>query len=129
MTQGKNLSLMVVDDEEMNTMILGRRLRKEGYEVLEACDGLDAISKIVSAETRPHLILMDLMMPRLDGWEACKQIKAKYPEIKIIAVSAKVDEEVRSQASGFDGFCSKPVNFKTMLEKVESLLPAKDGAA
>ena len=128
MTTSKKLTLLLVDDEKMNTMILSRRLRKEGYIVDEACDGVEAVDSVLN-KAKPDLILMDLMMPRMDGWEATKKIKAKFPDVKIIAVSAKVDEELHVLEQDFDGFCPKPINFKVLLKKIEQAFKADPNVA
>ncbi|SMF76352.1 response regulator [Pseudobacteriovorax antillogorgiicola] len=120
MTQ-KKVTLLLVDDEKMNTMILSRRLRKEGFDIDEAGDGQQAVASVLNKH-KPDLILMDLMMPVMDGWEATKQIKQKFPDVKIIAVSAKVDEEFHTIEQGFDGFCAKPINFKVLIKKIEQVL-------
>ena len=94
MTEENVIRLLLVDDERMNTLILAKRLKKEGYVTTEAFDGVEAV-EAASKDPQPMIVLMDLMMPRMDGWEATKIIKEKYPHIKILAVSAKVDEEQR----------------------------------
>lgn len=125
----KKQTVLVVDDEVMNVMILSRRLKKEGFVVEEASDGQVAIDMVSAAADIPDIVLMDLMMPNLDGWEATKKLKEKFPHIKVIAVSAKVDEEMRSAQNGFDDFCPKPVNFKLLISKIEQVLQAEEGAA
>ena len=114
-------SVMVVDDEKMNSTILVRRLNKKGFTVYEAYDGKEALDAIIS-DPFPDLVLMDLMMPIMDGWEATRQIKDLFPKCKVIAVSAKLNEADNYKKNGFDGFCAKPVDFQCLLEKIDLVL-------
>lgn len=119
---GEGLTILLVDDEVMNSMILQRRLKKEGFQVEIAGHGEEAVS-YVKANPVPALILMDLMMPIMDGWEASRLIKDHNPAIPIIAVSAKVDEE--NSPNIFDDFCPKPINFEFLIQKMKLYLEAK----
>ena len=84
-------SLVIVDDEPMNSMILNRRLSRKGFRVVEAYNGEEALNEIAK-NPQSKLVLMDLMMPVMDGWQASEFIKERYPDLKITAVSAHIGE-------------------------------------
>ena len=111
--------ILLVDDEAMNSMILTRRLRKQGFIVETASNGQEAVD-YMEQNPKPDVILMDLMMPVMDGWQSSEIIKEKFPDLGIIAVSAKTDEDV--SANKFDEFCSKPVNFDVLLKQIEKFI-------
>ena len=122
--------ILLVEDNEMNRDMLSRRLRKKGYEVLIAVDGQEGVTM---AQTQtPALILMDMGLPVLDGWEATRQLKAApatraIPIIGLSAHAMAVDRE-RAMAVGCDDFDTKPVELTRLLEKIEALLPRAAGA-
>jgi two-component system, cell cycle response regulator DivK len=112
--------LLLVEDNEMNRDMLSRRLERKGFTVVMAIDGAQALVMAVSES--PALILMDMSLPVLDGWEATRQLKAS-PEtrhIPIIALTAhamSADEE-RARAVGCDDFDTKPIELPRLLEKI-----------
>jgi two-component system cell cycle response regulator DivK len=113
-----------VEDNEINRDMLSRRLSRRGYSVTIAADGAQAIE--IAARTLPDLILMDMSMPVLDGWEASRRLKAN-PElcrIPIIALTAHAMSDDRSKAmeAGCDEYDTKPVEFSRLLQKMEALL-------
>jgi two-component system cell cycle response regulator DivK len=116
--------ILLVEDNEMNRDMLSRRLQKKGYDVVVAVDGEEAVAK---AQTQaPALILMDLSLPGIDGWEATRRLKAA-PEtraIPVIALTAHAMATDRDQAlaAGCDDFDIKPVEFPRLLAKIETLL-------
>jgi two-component system, cell cycle response regulator DivK len=116
--------ILVVDDDEMNRDMLSRRLLRKGYEVLLAVNGVEAIEKAVS--DRPELILMDLSMPVLDGYEATRRLKAEAEtaDIPIIGLSAHamVGDREKALAAGCDDYDTKPVELPRLLGKVETFL-------
>jgi len=117
--------ILYVEDDDNIVYMLKPRLEREGYEVLIAVDGKEGID--LANNRNPDLILMDLELPVLDGWEASKHLK-KDPNTKhipIIALSARVMEEDRSRAidAGCDDFESKPVDFDSLMKKIHSFLP------
>lgn len=123
------MKILYVEDDDNNIYVLKNRLARAGYTVLVATDGEKGIA-MATAE-QPDLILMDLRMPVLDGWEATKRIKAQ-PEtrhIPIIALTAHAMSGDREQAlaAGCDDFDTKPVEMPRLLEKIRALLPG--GAA
>ena len=124
--------ILLVEDNEPSRDALGRRLQRRGYEVVPAVDGQEAVS--TAREVKPDLILMDLGLPVIDGWEATRQLKAHAStnRIPIIVLSAHAMTNDREQAlhAGADDFDSKPVHFERLIEKIEDLLgqiaPARD---
>jgi CheY-like chemotaxis protein len=117
-------SILVVEDNEMNRDVLSRRLMRRGFRVLVASDGHSGI-EIARAE-QPHLILMDLAMPNVDGWECARRLKGEEStrSIPIIALSAHamLGERQKALAAGCDDFDTKPVDFQALLEKMDRLL-------
>jgi CheY-like chemotaxis protein len=120
--------ILYVEDNEDNIYVIKNRLGRAGYTVLIATDGEQGVS--MAAAERPDLILMDLRLPVLDGWEATRRIKAQ-PEtrdIPIIALTAHAMTGDREKAleAGCDDFDTKPVEMPRLLEKVRALLPKKE---
>jgi len=123
--------ILLVEDNEMNRDMLSRRLMRRGYEVLLAEDGAQGVA--VTAAERPDLVLMDMSLPVLDGWEATRRLKAA-PEtrsIPVIALTAHAMTSDRDKASaaGCDEFDTKPVELPRLLEKIERLLRLRAQAA
>lgn len=121
--------ILLVDDEEMNRDMLSRRLTRRGYEVVTAVDGEDACEK--AAQLQPDLILMDMRMPVIDGYEATHRLRqspqtALIPVIGLTAQAMSGDRE-RVLEAGCNAYESKPIEFVKLLETIESLLPG--GAA
>ncbi len=118
--------ILYVEDNEDNVYMLHQRLAKEGHDVLVARDGVEGL-RTANAEL-PDLIIMDLVLPELDGWEAARRLKAdpKTKEIPIIALTACVmpGDENRAREAGCDDFDSKPVDFDRLLSKINELLVA-----
>ena len=113
--------ILIVEDNEMNRDMLGRRLERRGFEIDFALDGQEGLDKM--RERKPDLVLMDMGLPVLDGWEATTKAK-EDPEISgipIIALIAHAMEHDRQKAldCGADDFDTKPVDFKRLLEKIE----------
>src|SRR5512136_2721196 len=117
-------TILLVEDNEMNWDMLSRRLRRKGYDVLIATDGQAGID-MARAEA-PALILMDMSLPVVDGWEATRQLKgmAETRAIPIIALTAHAMAGDRDQALavGCDDYDSKPVEFERLLGKIKDLL-------
>lgn len=113
--------ILVVDDNVNNVDLLVKRFSKLGFDCFKAFDGKEAIK--VTQEENPDIILMDLQMPVLDGWEATEQIKnlPNHQKTPIIAVSAHTLREgiERAYKNGCDGFIAKPVNFKNLVKTIE----------
>ncbi len=118
--------VLLVEDSEMNWDMLSRRLVRQGYEVLVATDGKQGVEMALSEA--PDLILMDMSLPVLDGWEATRQIKAapETQSIPIIALTAHAMRGDREQAlaAGCDDYETKPIEFQRLLQKMQVLLQA-----
>ena len=110
----------------MNRDVLSRRLLRQGYDVLIATAGLDGLR--MAEDARPDLILMDLGMPDIDGWECARRLKAEIATsaIPIIALTAHamLDDRQKALDAGCDDFDTKPINFSGLLEKMNRLLYA-----
>ena len=116
--------ILLVEDNEMNLDMLSRRLKRKKFEVLSAVDGQAGIE--VAAAERPDLILMDMSLPVIDGWEATRRLKADpdTASIPVIALTAHAMAEDRKKAlaAGCDEYDTKPVEFKRLLRKIAALL-------
>jgi len=116
--------ILLVEDNEMNRDMLSRRLQKRGYEVVIAMDGQQGVT-LAHAEA-PALIVMDMSLPVLDGWEATRQLKAAPATrtIPIIALTAHAmaGDRERAQEAGADDFDTKPAELPRLLEKIAALL-------
>jgi two-component system, cell cycle response regulator DivK len=116
--------ILLVEDNEMNRDMLSRRLARRGYEVLVAVDGETGVE--VATREAPALILMDMSLPGLDGWEATRRIKASptTQAIGIIALTAHAmaGDREKALAAGCDDFDTKPVDFERLLTKIQTLL-------
>jgi two-component system cell cycle response regulator DivK len=116
--------LLLVEDNEMNRDMLSRRLIKRGFEVVLAVDGQQGVD--MAGQETPDLILMDMSLPVIDGWEASRQLKAaaETARIPIIALTAHAMEGDREKAleAGCDDYDTKPIDLPRLLGKIESLL-------
>ncbi len=116
--------ILLVEDNEMNRDMLSRRLARRNFEVVHALTGREAIEKAVSL--LPDLILMDLSLPDVDGWEATRRIKeqAATAAIPVIALTAHAMAGDREKAleAGANDYDTKPVEFTRLLQKIECLL-------
>ena len=116
--------ILLIEDNEMNRDMLTRRLERKGYEVVIAVDGQAGID--MASSTSPDIILMDLSLPVIDGWEATRKIKAdpSTQSIPVIALTAHAmaGDEQKALEAGCDDYDTKPVNFSRLLGKIENLL-------
>jgi len=116
--------ILLVEDNDMNRDMLSRRLARKGYETVEAVDGQQGIESARSAH--PDLILMDMSLPVLDGWEATRRLKADAETrgIPVIALTAHAMAGDRERAldAGCDDYDTKPIEFPSLLAKIEALL-------
>lgn len=122
--------ILLVEDNEMNRDMLSRRLARREYEVLVAVDGKEGV--VMAGSEAPDLILMDMSLPVMDGWEATRQLKAS-PETKaipIIALTAHAMSGDREKAmeAGCDDYDTKPIELPRLLAKMEALLREKKAA-
>jgi CheY-like chemotaxis protein len=118
--------ILLVEDNEMNRDMLSRRLERRGYDVAIAVDGKEGIEKAQSGNF--DLVLMDMSLPEIDGWEATRQLRAqpateKLPIIALTAHAMAGDREKALEA-GCDDYDTKPIEFKRLLSKIEALLNA-----
>ena len=116
--------ILLVEDNEMNRNMLTRRLERKGFEVVIAVDGQSGID--MASSNSPDLILMDLSLPIIDGWEATRKIKTDpaTQSIPVIALTAHAmaGDEKRALEAGCDDYDTKPVNFNRLLDKIGNLL-------
>ena len=123
--------ILLVEDNEMNRDMLSRRLQRRGYEVIVAVDGEEGVARARS--DAPDLVIMDMSLPVLDGWEATRQIKAtpETASIPVIALTAHVlsGDRERALEVGCDDFDTKPIDLPRLLSKVEALLDAAGGSS
>ena len=119
--------ILLVEDNEMNRDMLSRRLQRRGYEVVTAHDGEQG--HLLASSEEPDLILMDISLPEMNGWEVTRLLKANEQtrHIPIIALTAHalVTDREKAFESGCDDYDTKPVEFKRLSEKIETLLGEK----
>src|SRR5665213_2593808 len=116
--------ILLVEDNEMNRDMLSRRLVRNGFEVVIAVDGGQGVA--MAASEKPDLILMDMSLPVLDGWEATRRVKSDpaTQAIPVIALTAHAmaEDKEKSLAAGCDDFDTKPVELPRLLAKIQALL-------
>ena len=117
-------TILIVEDNELNRDMLSRRLQRSGYEVLLAVDGEDGLD--VARAKAPDLVLMDMSLPTVDGWEATRRLKADdvLRHIPVIALTAHAMSNDREKAieAGCDDYDTKPIELPRLLAKMEALL-------
>ena len=116
--------VLIVEDNELNRDMLSRRLTRRGYEVMLARDGAEGIA--TATETQPDIVLMDMSLPVVDGWEATRRLKLSpaTAAIPIIALTAHAmtGDEAKARDAGCDDFDTKPVDLERLLGKIEHWL-------
>lgn len=123
----KQETILVVDDNPDNVEILSAFLESRGYRVMSAADGKSALSMV--EEAQPALVLLDVMMPGMDGWQVCRTIKA-HPEYgsatRVVMVTARggFEDKFEGMRSGADDYVVKPVDLAELADKVERNLAA-----
>jgi CheY-like chemotaxis protein len=117
--------ILLVEDNEMNRDMLSRRLQRKGYEVVIAVDGLEGVR--MAESEKPDVILLDMSLPEIDGWEAARRIRAGGVAASIIALTAHAmsGDREKALAAGCDDYDTKPVELSRLLEKIEALLARK----
>lgn len=117
--------ILLVEDNEMNRDMLSRRLKRRGYEVIIAVDGLQGVA--MASSEHPDLVLMDMSLPVMDGWEATKTIKANPDTscIPVIALTAHAMSGDRTKAleAGCNDYDTKPIELSRLLAKIQAFLP------
>ena len=116
--------ILLVEDNDMNRDMLSRRLQRKGHEVLLAADGMQAI--LMAESELPDLILLDMSLPVIDGWEAARRLKAspttaRVPIVALTAHAMAGDRE-KALAAGCDDYDTKPVVLERLLEKITAVL-------
>jgi CheY-like chemotaxis protein len=123
--------ILIVEDNAINREMLTRRLARNGYDVVTAVDGENALA--VARERTPDLVLMDMSLPVLDGWEAARRMKADQglKQMPIIALTAHAMATDREKAlgAGCDDYDTKPIDLPRLLGKIKALLSGDAGAA
>jgi len=116
--------ILLVEDNDMNRDMMSRRLQRKGYEVLMAADGMQAI--LMAESETPDLILLDMSLPVIDGWEAARRLKASptTASVPIIALTAHAmaGDREKALAAGCDDYDAKPVDFPQLVAKIDALL-------
>lgn len=116
--------ILLVEDNEMNRDMLSRRLVRYGHEVTIAVDGEEGVNK--SQTAKPDIILMDMSLPKIDGWEATRRIKADpaTAQIPVIALTAHAmpDDKEKALLAGCDDYDTKPVELPRLLEKIQAMI-------
>jgi two-component system, cell cycle response regulator DivK len=119
--------ILIVEDNEDSRELVVKVLRNKGYEMVEAADGEEAIEKAVAE--KPDLILLDISLPKLDGYEVAKRLKSleEFQEIPIVAFTAHAMKGDREKAivAGFEGYISKPVDIRELPVQVKSFIRGK----
>jgi CheY-like chemotaxis protein len=120
--------VLIVEDNEMNRDMLSRRLSRRGFEVLLAVDGEQGIAE--ATQHQPHLIIMDMSLPVIDGWESTRRLKEQESTraIPVLALTAHAmaGERERALSAGCDDYDTKPVDFARLLGKIDVLLSGGD---
>jgi two-component system cell cycle response regulator DivK len=128
MIAGSTATIMVVDDNEPSRDALSRRLERRGYRVLTAVDGQQAVAAALTE--LPDLILMDLGLPGIDGWEATRQLKGeaitRHIPVIVLSAHAMTNDRDLALAAGANDFDTKPVRFELLLGKIDTLLKGVD---
>lgn len=121
------MKILYVEDNEDNTYVVKSRLTRAGFIILVATDGEQGVS--MAATEQPDLILMDLSLPVLDGWEATRRIKAaretKHIPVVALTAHAMAGDREKALAAGCNDFDTKPIELPRLLEKIRALLPER----
>ena len=121
------MKILYVEDNDDNIYMLEKRLKRAGFTVMIARDGAQGVA--MASVEQPDLILMDLGLPVLDGWEATRQIKAapqtKHIPVIALTANAMAGDREKAMAAGCDDFDTKPVEFARLLGKIQALAPGK----
>lgn len=119
--------ILIVEDNEMNRDMLSRRLERSGYQVITATNGRHGVS--VAQAQSPDLILMDMSLPEMDGWEAARWLKSDHAtqQIPVIALTAHamLSDKQRALEAGCDDYETKPVEFPRLLAKIQTMLKSR----
>ena len=123
--------ILLIEDNEMNRDMLSRRLERKGYSVVMAIDGIHGIA--AAREEAPDLILMDMNLPEIDGWEATRRLKSQEAtrHVPVIALTAHamVSDRQKALEAGCDDYETKPVEFQRLVSKIQALLERENPRA
>lgn len=123
----KKNKILIVDDAEDTVELLKKRFQAEGYDTAEAYNGEEGLQKV--SEFNPDLIVLDIMMPKIDGYEVCQRLKAdestKYIPVLMLTAKGEVEHKVKGLDIGADDYLSKPFDYKELSARVRSLLSSK----
>jgi two-component system cell cycle response regulator DivK len=124
------MKILYVEDDNDSVYMLKNRLSRAGFNVIIAANGAEGVAMVTSEQ--PDLVLMDLSLPVLDGWEATRQIKANPAtrHIPVVAITANVmtGDREKAIAAGCDDFDTKPLEIARLIEKIRALVPQKSGS-
>lgn len=124
----KKSKVLIVDDAVDTVELLRKRFRSEGYDTAEAYDGEEALQKV--EEYHPDLVVLDVMMPKLDGYEVCQRLKAdentKYIPVLMLTAKGEIENKVKGLEIGADDYLPKPFDYKELSARVKSLLAIKE---
>lgn len=125
----ERMKILVVDDESRMRKLVRDFLVREGYNVLEAADGMEAMD-LFYEDKDIALVILDVMMPKMDGWEVCKTIR-RYSQVPIIMLTARSEErdELLGFELGVDEYISKPFSPKILVARIEAILRRRNGVA
>jgi len=116
--------ILVVEDNDLNRQMIVRRLEHRGFEVVTADDGPSALTQVEA--TWPDLVLMDIQLPKMDGWDVARRLKenptTSYVPIVALTANDLPTDRARAEAMGFDGFESKPIDLERVIATIESLI-------
>ncbi len=117
-------AILLVEDNELNRDMLMRRLRRAGFSVIWAADGREALK--LMASKNPSVVLMDMNLPILNGWTACRRAREdqaiKHIPIIALTAHAMAEDRLNAIAAGADDFATKPIDFPNLLEKIQKLI-------
>ena len=114
-------TILLIEDNEMNRDMLCRRLRRRGFTIVTAVNGTEGLTAVKAS--RPDLILLDMSLPVMDGWEVARQIRQENAAIPIIGLSAHAmdGDSQKALAAGCNDYESKPIDFERLVSKIEAL--------
>ena len=126
----EKIKIMIVDDNVDTVELLTKRFRARGYDIVTAYDGEEALLKV--GDSRPDLIVLDIMMPKVDGYEVCRRLKGnestRHIPILMLTAKSEVPEKVRGLDTGADGYLTKPFDYNELAARVRSLLAKKEAS-
>ncbi len=122
----RHYKVLIIDDDAVLLRLLGRALKKDDYEVVTALNGVEGLKTLYREQ--PHIVVLDVMMPVMDGWEVCQRIR-ELSDIPIIMLTAKSDEAdvIRGFGLGVDDYVVKPFSFSELIARIRAILQRAGG--